>query len=157
MPTINLNNRNSYSCSSQVDALCTQIFYWSVIQRLCVSLCFALIGVVSALDMYLVEANPAILDAEQNPICLALMRLEPDSKIYFFIAKSIGSISVLLTLWYLLKIRYRYARTVLLSIAVFQIVLLSYLFLGDARIGGCPNLALLFQDTPESIFNLNGR
>ena len=155
MSTFNLNNQTNCLSVSEAAALNTQIFNWSVIQRLCTSLCFALIGGVSALDMYFVEANPDILNAEQNPICLALMRLEPDSKVYFFIAKTIGSVSVLLTLGFLLKIGYRHANTILLSVAFFQIILFCYLCLGDARIGGCPNFALLFQDTPESIFRLN--
>ena len=152
MPTINFNNPTSCFIINEAVALNSQRFNGSVIQRLCVSLCFTLIGVVSAFDMYFVEANPDILNAEQNPVCLALMRLEPDSKVYFFIAKTIGSLSVLLTLWYLLKIGYQHAKTVLVSVAVFQLVLLCYLCLGDARIGGCPNFTMLFQDTPESIF-----
>ena len=154
MSAININSENGYVCRAPVVALSTKSFNSWAVRRLCVQFCFALIGFVSILDMYFVWANSDILNSEQNPVCLALMKLEPDSKMFFFIAKSIGSIAVLLTLGYLLTIRYRHATTVLLSVAVFQAGLLSYLCLGDSQIGGCPNFALLFQDTPESIFRL---
>jgi hypothetical protein len=157
MPAINLNHKPGLFFNRPANAFAAQIFNWAACQRFWVTVCFVLIGFVSAIDMYLVEANPGILDAEQNPICLALMKMEPDSKIYFFVAKSVGSFSVLLTIWYLIRIRYRYATIVLLSVAIFQILLLTYLCLGDSRIGGFPNFALLFQDTPESIFRLSER
>ena len=151
MSKIHLNN----ICGRQAVDLKSQSFNRQLLSRLCSCFCFVTIGFVSLFDIYFVEANPDILNSEQNPICLALIKLEPESKIFFFIAKSIGSIGVLLALWCLFKLRYLHATKILLSVALFQIALLSYLCLGDSRIGGCPNFSLLFQDTPESIFRLN--
>lgn len=150
MSPIYLNN----ACGSHAGAFGPENLNRRFLYRLGSWFCFVMIGVVSVFDMYFVGANPDILQSEQNPICLALMNLEPNSKIFFFVAKSIGLIGVLLTLRYLFKVRYRHATTVLLAVSIFQVALLSYLCLGDSRIGGCPNFALLFQNTPESIFRL---
>lgn len=162
MSTINLGSRSSgASCARDSWYDADYFGSWSMkcmngvlSNRIVICSCFAAIGIVSFLDTYFVAANPWILTDEQNPICAALMELEPDSKIYFFIVKLFGSVSVLLALWYLQKTCYRYATTVLLSVTAFQIVLLTYLCLSDPLSGGYPNFALLFQDTPESIFRL---
>jgi len=161
MSTIELNGRKNGNSCNRASWLGTDDFgSWSVERmnavshRIVLGLCFAAIGSISFLDAYFVAANPYILLSEQNPICVALIKLDPDSMIYFLIVKLVGSVSVLLTLWYLQKICYRHATTVLLAVAVFQVVLLTYLCLADARVGGFPNFALLFQDTPESIFRL---
>jgi len=161
MSVIKLSSRNNGNSWSRASWLGTDDFgSWSVERmnvlshRIVLCLCFAAIGSISFLDAYFVAANPHILFTEQNPVCLALIKLDPDSMIYFLIVKLVGSVGVLLALWYLQKICYRHATTVLLAVTVFQIILLAYLCFGDPHLGGYPNFALLFQDTPESIFRL---
>jgi len=159
MSTIKLSSRSIYSSVGWfgADELGSSSVEWMnrvLNHRFVLCLCFAVIGSISFLDAYFVAANPHILFTEQNPVCLALIKLDPDSMIYFLIVKLVGSVGVLLTLWYLQKICYRHATTVLLAIALFQVVLLTYLCLADSRVGGYPNFALLFQNTPESIFRM---
>lgn len=122
-----------------------------------VVVCFAIIASVSTLDALLVAWNPLIEMGEQNPICLALIQMAPRSLIVFFVGKGLGTIGVLATLGYLLKVNVFRPKIVLASITLFQIGLLTYLYLSDPLIGGLPNFALLFRDTQESVFQLAQR
>jgi len=116
--------------------------------------CFVIIASVSTLDALLVASNPQIQLVEKNPICLALIQMAPRSLTAFFVGKGLGTIGVLATLGYLLKVNVCRPKIVLASITLFQIGLLTYLFLSDPLIGGLPNFALLFRDTQESVFQL---
>ena len=119
--------------------------------------CFLVIASISTLDALLVAWNPSIEHVEQNPICLALIQLAPRSLIAFFVGKGLGTISVLATIAFLLKANIFRPKLVLASITLFQVGLLTYLFLSDPMIGGLPNFALLFRETPESVFQLSCR
>ena len=119
--------------------------------------CFVIIASVSTLDALLVAWNPLIEHGEKNPICLALIQMAPRSLIVFFVGKGLGTIGVLATLGYLLKVNVFRPKIVLASITLFQIGLLTYLYLSDPLIGGLPNFALLFRDTQESVFQLAQR
>jgi hypothetical protein len=120
-----------------------------------VAVCFTIIASVSTLDALLVAWNPLIEQGEKNPICLALIRMCPRTLVAFFVGKGLGTISVLAIIGYLLKANVYRPRVVLASITLFQIGLLTYLYLSDPLIGGLPNFALLFRDTPETVFRMN--
>ena len=125
-----------------------------VLTAITVVVCFTIIASVSTLDALLVAWNPNIVQSEKNPICLALIQMAPSSLSAFFIGKALGTIGVLATLGYLLKVNVCRPKIVMASITMFQIGLLAYLYLSDPLIGGLPNFALLFRDTPESVFQL---
>ncbi len=120
-----------------------------------VAVCFAIIASVSTLDALLVAWNPLIEQGEKNPICLALIQMCPRTLVAFFVGKGLGTISVLAIIGYLLRANVYRPRIVLASITFFQIGLLTYLFLSDPLIGGLPNFALLFRETPETVFRLS--
>ena len=124
------------------------------VATIAIVVCFVIIASVSTLDALLVAWNPEIEQAEQNPICLALIQMAPRSLAIFFVGKALGTIGVLATLVYLLKANVYRPRIVLASITFFQVSLVTYLYLSDPLIGGLPNFALLFRDTPESVFQL---
>ena len=111
--------------------------------------CLLVIGVIAAWDAWLVVANSAIILNEQNPVCVALLRLEPESKIFFLLGKGVGTACVLSVLSWMLRSGYRYAWAITLSVASFQLGLLTYLYFADAKCGGwldfsdCPNVNLL--------------
>jgi hypothetical protein len=117
-----------------------------------VAICFLTIGTVSAFDTWSTAANSQILRMEQNPICEALLMLDPESCLFFVIGKSAGTITALFTLGLLLKKGYRHAMLITGSVALFQFGLLVYLCLSDPLMNNMPNFSLLFSETPESIF-----
>jgi hypothetical protein len=114
-------------------------------------LCLAFIGTVSAWDAWLVEANAEIQYAEQNPICAFLIAMEPQSKIYFFVAKGLSSTFVVGALLGMYRYGYRYATLIATALAVFQLGLIIHLYLADNLCGGLPNFALLFRETEEQV------
>ena len=127
------------------------------IATIAVVVCFVIIASVSTLDALLVAWNPEIEQVEKNPICLALIQMAPRSLAVFFVGKGLGTIGVLATLGYLLRVNVFRPKIVLASITLFQIGLVTYLYLSDPLIGGLPNFALLFRDTQESVFQLAQR
>lgn len=129
--------------------------YFRLVPLMFVLLCFGVIAGVSAFDAWSTAANTQILRMEQNPICAALLRLDPKSCTYFVLGKSAGTLLTLSTLSVLLKSGYQHAMLVTGSVAMFQLVLLMYLCLSDPLMYGLPNFSLLFKETPESIFELN--
>lgn len=122
---------------------------------LMIVMCFIAIASVSTLDALLVAWNPQIVNVEKNPICLALIQLDPNGLSAFYLGKSIGTLTVLGAIALMFKIQFCHANTVLIAITCFQVWLLAYLFLSDPLMHGFPNFALLFRDTPESIFNFS--
>jgi hypothetical protein len=116
--------------------------------------CFLIIASVSTLDALLVAWNPEIQHVEKNPICLALIQMAPRSLVVFYAGKGLGTLGVLATLGYLLKVNVYRPKIVLATITLFQIGLLTYLYLSDPLIGGLPNFALLFRDTQETVFQM---
>lgn len=128
--------------------------YVRLFPPLFVVLCFFTIVAVSAFDTWSTAANTQILRMEQNPICMALLRLDPEGCVFFVLGKSAGTLVTLSTLIVLLKSGYRHAMLVTGSVATFQLGLLTYLCLSDPMMHGLPNFLLLFKETPESIFQL---
>lgn len=104
------------------------------------------ISAISAHDTQLAIDNIEIVKVEKNPICLALIELDPNGFSYFVLGKSIGTLSVVSVLSLLAVLRYRHTKLVTLSVVAFQCGLLMYLHLSDPHpdYGGLPNFALLF-------------
>lgn len=117
-------------------------------------LCFVTIAAISALDTWFAVANSSIMNLEKNPVCLALMQLEPQGFTCFIAGKSMGTLMVLLCLWALHHFSYKHAKLVTWCVALFQVGLLTYLTLSDPLFYGLPNFCLLFQETPDSIWVL---
>lgn len=130
----------------------TRTFNFSL--RLPLGLIFSLlfIAVVSAVDIWFAVANSSILYVEKNPICEFLLRLDPESCVFFVIGKSFGTATVLLTLASLHMYGYRHARLVTTAITCFQVCLFVFLTLSDPQIYNLPNFGLLFSETRESIW-----
>lgn len=116
--------------------------------------CFALILSVSALDTWFAVQNEFIVNVEQNPICLMLLKMDPQTCCWFVASKVTGTILCLGLISAMLRMGYRHAGKVLVAVAMFQAGLLVYLVLSDPMMGGLPNLSLLFSETPESIWIL---
>ena len=117
--------------------------------------CFLFIGAVSALDMWFAIENSRIVQVEKNPICKALLKMDPANCSWFIVGKSTGTVITLSVLSMLHWFRYKQATVVTCSVALFQLVLLNYLTLSDPHIYGLPNFALLFRETQESIWLVN--
>ena len=118
------------------------------------TLCLFTIAAISATDIWFAVENATIMAMEKNPICLALMELDPASFSFFILGKSLGTAMVILTLTTLYRHNYKYAMTVTMAVTCFQLGLLMYLTLSDPRMGDLPNFALLFSDTPESVWRI---
>jgi len=112
---------------------------------------FVTIAAISALDTWFAVANSLILKFEQNPICLALMRLEPQGFTVFIAGKMLGTLMVLFCLSAMHCYAYRHVKLVTLSVVMFQVGLLIYLTLSDPLYYGLPNFSLLFQETRVSV------
>lgn len=90
--------------------------------------CCAVIGMISCYDMMLVFVHrETILHMEQNPICLALLRMEPKCFSLFVLAKTIGTLTVLAILVKLFRSQFHSSHSVTSSITLFQLGLLAYL------------------------------
>ena len=107
---------------------------------------FLFIALVSIHDTYLVIIEEHILVLEKNPICVSLIRLDPEGFTFFILAKMMGALVVILTLTWLHRVRYAYAATVTYAVVVFQAFLLMYLHLSDPLIWDLPNFMLLFSN-----------
>ena len=129
----------------------TNYFRW--VDRIFLVSCVCIIPFVSAADTWLAVINNLILNEEANPVCEWLIRLAPDSCCYFVAAKICGTLLVMSTLYILLRERYRHARMVIAAVALFQVGLLTYLFLSDPKIGDWINFSVLFDDTELSFFD----
>lgn len=117
------------------------------------AVCLLVITAVSAFDIWSAVANSSIMKVEKNPICLALMELDPNGLSYFIFGKSFGTLAVIATLIGLHLKSYRYATTVTIAILLFQIGLLIYLTLSDPLTYNLPNFSLLFEGR-ESIWHI---
>jgi len=118
--------------------------------------CFVLIAFVSGLDTWFAIENRRILMDEQNPICAALLRLDPHSCFFFFVGKMLGTLVCISAIYMLLRCKYRYAHLVLGIVTAFQLGLLIYLLFADKNFYGLPNIELMFTDTQESIWDIAG-
>lgn len=118
------------------------------------TLCFVTIAAISALDTWLAVANSTIMFVEKNPVCLALMRLEPQGFTCFVAGKSLGTVMVLVCLLALHRYSYRHAKLVTVCVALFQVGLLTHLILSDPHFYGLPNFSLLFQQNTDSLWML---
>jgi len=94
------------------------------------------------------------MHVEKNPICLALMELDPNGFSYFVLGKSTGTLLVLFTLLALNLRKYRHAMKVTIAVTCFQVGLLTYLTLSDPSMYNLPNFGLLFGEARESVWNL---
>ena len=126
-------------------------FRWA--DRIFLVSCVCIIPFVSAADTWLAVINDIILYQEANPVCEWLIRLAPDSCCYFVAAKICGTLLVMSTLYILLRERYRHARMVIAAVALFQVGLLTYLFLSDPKMGDWINFSMLFDETELSFFD----
>ena len=116
--------------------------------------CFSIILLVSAADTWFAYANDAIIIVEKNPICLWLLQMQPASCGCFVAGKICGTMLVLSILYSLLRAKYLHARMVIAAVTVFQLYLLTYLFLSDPLLDGQLNFSLLFDETEMSIFQI---
>ena len=120
--------------------------------KMSLGLCLFIIAAISATDIWFAVANSCIQKVEQNPVCMALIELDPDGFSFFILGKSTGTLMVILTLVLLHSREYRSATTVTIAITVFQIGLLTYLTLSDPLTYNLPNFGLLFENSSESIW-----
>lgn len=95
-------------------------------------LAMSVIGSISVYDAYLVRLYRAsIHDYERNPLCLMLIRWEPQHLTYFFLAKAGGTCVVLVLLGMLYAWRRRLALPVVTGVVAFQLALLGFLNTGQ--------------------------
>ena len=81
--------------------------------------CF--IGLVSAYDAYLVQVYRSFIqEMEENPICAALIRLDPQGLTFFMAGKLLGTAIVLTSLWMLVRWKPRLSMPVISGVAAFQ-------------------------------------
>lgn len=118
------------------------------------ALCLLVIAAVSATDIWFAVENSSIMKVEQNPICKALIEMDPQGFTWFILGKSAGTVFVLTTLVMLQVRRYRFAGMVTFVVTAFQLGLLTYLTLSDPLTHNLPNFGLLFSDTPECIWRI---
>ena len=98
--------------------------------------CLAIIISVSIYDTYLVYVfRDLIRITERNPICLALIDLEPTYLTCFFIGKVLGNVCVVSVLLALCYFGYRHHKTIVMSVAAFQLFLWLYLTVADQKTG----------------------
>ncbi len=119
-----------------------------------IAFCFLTIGVVSALDIWFAVVNTNIRAFEKNPVCMALIELDPQRFTFFILGKSLGTAAVMAVILSLFRNSYRHAQAVMFAITLFQIGLLTFLVLSDPLTNHLPNFELLFTDTHESIWVL---
>ncbi len=101
------------------DQVATLFYYYAAL---------ATIGLISVYDAYLVRVYRSfILDVERNPVCVMLIRWDPNELSYFVVAKATGTIAVLVALAVLLAWRRRIALLVVTGVTMFQLALLGYL------------------------------
>ena len=78
------------------------------------------IGTISALDTWFAVANSNIMLDEQNPICLTLMRLEPNGMICFVVGKLLGTVMVLASLLMLHRFCFKHTDWLFLASPCFR-------------------------------------
>ena len=111
--------------------------------------CLAIIVSVSIYDTYLVHLfRDMIRITERNPICLALIELDPTYLTWFYAGKLFGNICVVSVLLTLCRFGYRHHKPVVIGVAAFQFFLWLYLTISDDKTGILSFDGLL-QDNPE--------
>ncbi|WP_146594843.1 hypothetical protein [Novipirellula galeiformis] len=81
--------------------------------------------------MFLVFNNSdMILELEKNPVCLALLKMEPTFFSLFVLGKSMGTLTVILILVQLFRSQFHGWHSVTSGITLFQLGLLAYLTFG---------------------------
>ena len=116
--------------------------------------CFAVIAFISAADTWLALINDNILNMEMNPLCTWLISIDADSCGWFVAGKTCGTLLVLVALLGLLQTKYRHARLVICAVTLFQLGLLTYIYLSDPHMDGWLNFQALFDDTESSVFGI---
>jgi len=122
------------------------------LRKISLAFCLFTIAAISATDIWFAVANSCIQLVEQNPICMALIELDPDGFSFFILGKSAGTLMVILTLVFLHRRQYRHATAVTIAVTLFQIGLLTYLTLSDPMMNDLPNFGLLFSESTESVW-----
>ena len=98
--------------------------------------CLAIIVSVSVYDTYLVYVFRDLIQiTERNPICLALIKLEPTFLTCFIAGKVLGNVCVVSVLLALCLFGYRHHKTIVISVAAFQLFLWLYLTVADQKTG----------------------
>lgn len=90
--------------------------------------CCTLIGMISFYDALLVLLYAETMnEMEKNPICLALIKLEPVYVTWFLLAKGLGTLIVILSLVVIFNRQRSKSLLMVSSIAIFQLCLLYHL------------------------------
>ena len=93
--------------------------------------CLIVITAISIYDAYLVVLYKSLIkDFERNPVCMALIELDPGGLSYFLCGKALGTICVVTALSVLYQNRRKHWFVVSTSVATFQICLLAFLTFG---------------------------
>lgn len=94
--------------------------------------CLAIIVLVSIYDTCLVYQYRAVIDLmEENPICLALIEMDPHNLSFFIGGKLAGNALVVTILVGLYLSGYRFRSLAAFAVAMFQLALLTYLHFAD--------------------------
>lgn len=108
---------------------CVSNFSWA---KYGFALCLLWIVGVSIYDTYLVIlCKGHILIDERNPICVMLIKQDPNSLCWFIVGKFLGNAFVITSLAILKCIKYSRTMVIANSVAAFQLVLLLYLTFSD--------------------------
>ena len=111
-----------------------------------------MIAFISAADTWLALINDNILNMEMNPLCTWLISIDADSCGWFVAGKTCGTLLVLVALLGLLQTKYRHARLVIGAVTLFQLGLLTYIYLSDPLMDNWINFQALFEDAESSAF-----
>ncbi|MEM9942453.1 MAG: hypothetical protein AAF939_12880 [Planctomycetota bacterium] len=112
-------------------------------------ICIAIILAVSTYDTYLVFVHQRhIIKMERNPICLFLIRLDPENMTFFLMGKFLGNLGVVCVLAALKWLCFRPYLLVAGLVAGFQIGLLGFLLLSDP-VSGLFHFDDLFHPAPD--------
>lgn len=119
------------------------------------SVIVVLIGLFSFYDAFLVYQYREVID-EHNPFCAWLISREPDYVSLFLIGKGLGTLSVMMVLFFLFRHWSRLAVPVAASLMLFQIGLMGYLHGSDGKRPPVANMAVLSSDTFSPLIKVRG-
>ena len=89
--------------------------------------CCIVVALMAFLDAYFVfRYQQVIVYTEENPICLYFIEMDVDGLSYFFVAKAIGTIGVLVCMFAVYRWRQWMGAVVVQAITLFQIGLITY-------------------------------
>lgn len=94
-----------------------------------VVLCMSVVVLVSAVDMYWsIKVGKVLAETEENPIGRALIQIDNGDSALFMSVKMVGTILVVLSAIFIYQRNRRIATVVSISLAIFQLGLLLYLY-----------------------------